>query len=379
MSYDRQIDQVCPHFVIDEPLFVSPADRRTIRPIKSIAAAASVVVRLNGERDIPAFGNLLPAQSAGSKTGPYNITTGVNDKLVLSVNQGADQTITVPASKGITAEQLVERLNQTVKNVLFSAVQGRVAFRSSFEGSDASIFVRSTSTLATTLGIASNREYRGRVAASGWTLITDPGSIDVRPIRLIVFDEPIKDFNAFVEISYNTVQQDCRRCGGLGVENDWRYGRTGETAQVRDEALLIQEFQKLVYTVRGTNQFHLWYGTAITEAVGRKLGVGGVIQNMIVADIYQAFRRWQTIKQVQEEKIQVLTDEEYPYKLLSVNLEQSNEDPTVIFINSTIMNRSQKPIQLTRGLRLPEPLDLLGSTAQQGIIRQSLRNFALIE
>jgi hypothetical protein len=194
----------------------------------------------------------------------------------------------------------------------------------------------------------------------------------------VVFDEPVKDYQPYVELSYNTVRQECRRCGGIGVENDWRYGRTGEVAQVRDEALLIQEFQKMVYTMRGTNQFHQWYGTQIIEAVGRKLSVGGLVQNMIVSDIYQAFNRWQRVKQAQEEKAgQALTDEEYPFRLLSVTLERSTNDPTVIFVNSTIQNRSQKPIQITRGLRLPEPLDLLGSTAQQGVIRQSLNNFVL--
>lgn len=379
MSYDRQIDQVCPHFVIDEPLFVNPNDRRTVRPIKAIASAASVVVRLNGQMDIPAYGVHLPAQSAGNKPGPYNITTDVNDKFVYTINQGVERTVTVPASKAITTEQLVAILNQGAVDIQFSAVQGRVTFRTSAEGPSASLFIKASSTLATTLGIPTNREYRGRTSVSGWSLVTDPNTLEDRPTRLIYFDDPLKDYNAFVEISYNTVRQDCRRCGGIGVENDWRYGRTGEVAQVRDEALLIQEFQKMIYTVRGTNQFHLWYGTAIIEAIGRKIGVGGIVQNMIVADIYQAFNRWQSIKKIQEEKIQVLTDEEYPYKLLSVNLEESTEDPTVIFVNSTIMNRSQKPIQLTRGLKLPEPLDLLGSTTQQGLIRQSLSNFVLTE
>jgi hypothetical protein len=209
--------------------------------------------------------------------------------------------------------------------------------------------------------------------------VSDPLAVNIgRTPRLILFDEPIKDFQAFVEVSYNTAQQDCRRCGGTGVEHDWRYGSTGETAQVRDEALLIQETQKLFYTVRGSNPFHIWYGTMIIEAIGRKLTAGGFVQNMIISDIYQAFRRWQSIKRQQEEVVQqVLTDEEYPYKLLSVTLDQSTEDPTVIFVNVTVQNRSQRPIELTRGLKLPEPLDLLGSSQQQGLIRQSLSNFVL--
>lgn len=378
MSYDRQIDQICPHIVIDEALFVTPSDRRTVRPIKPIASSDSVVVRVSGALTVPPYGVQTPAQSSGSKVGPFSITTGVNDTLVISLNQGADQTLVLPSSKSITTDQVVQLLNQRTNKLNFTATQGRVTFRTSGEGPSATVFIRASSTLAPTLGITSNREYRGQQISPGWSLVADPTTLADRPTRLVVFDEPVKDYQPYVELSYNTVRQECRRCGGIGVENDWRYGRTGEVAQVRDEALLIQEFQKMVYTMRGTNQFHQWYGTQIIEAVGRKLSVGGLVQNMIVSDIYQAFNRWQRVKQAQEEKAgQALTDEEYPFRLLSVTLERSTNDPTVIFVNSTIQNRSQKPIQITRGLRLPEPLDLLGSTAQQGVIRQSLNNFVL--
>lgn len=379
MSYDRQIDQVCPHFVIDEALFVSPGDRRTIRPLQPIASSESVVVRLNGAFDVPSFGVHLPAQVAGSKPGPFAIAAGVNDQLVFSVNQGTDQTVVLPASKQMTAGQVVELLNRSARGLQFFVVRDRVAFRTSSEGSGASAYLRSSSTLASTLGISSNREYRGKQVTSGWSLVSDPSTLSDRPTRLVVFDEPLKDFRPFVEISYNTVRQDCRRCGGLGVEHDWRYGRTGEVSQVRDEALLLQEVQKLFYTTIGSNPFHLWYGTSLIELIGRKQSSGGVVQNMIIADIYKAFQRWQEIKRQQEEAVgQTVSDEEYPYKLLKVALEQSTSDPTVIFVKMTVQNRSLRPIQLDRGLKLPEPLDLLGSTSQQGVFRQSLSNNVLI-
>jgi len=36
MSYDRQIDQVCTHMVVEEALFLF-SDRRTVRPLRPIA------------------------------------------------------------------------------------------------------------------------------------------------------------------------------------------------------------------------------------------------------------------------------------------------------------------------------------------------------
>ncbi len=145
-----------------------------------------------------------------------------------------------------------------------------------------------------------------------------------------------------------------------------------------DEALLIQELQKDFFTIRGSNPFHTWYGSALLDTIGKKLTAGGFLQNLIVSDIYQAFNRWQSIKRQQEEKVgQFVSDREFPFRLLSVDLQQSTQDPTIIFVSITVQNRSSDPIQIERGLKLPQPIDLLGSTAQQGQIRQSLSNFVL--
>ena len=112
------------------------------------------------------------------------------------------------------------------------------------------------------------------------------------------------------------------------------------------------------------------------ELVGKKLAAGNVVQNMLVQDIYTAFQRWQTIKNQQQQKLgQYVSDAEYPFRLLNVEVQQSTQDPTVIFINMTIQNRSLKQIDLTRGIRIPQPTDLLGSTQQQALLLASLNNF----
>ena len=237
----------------------------------------------------------------------------------------------------------------------------------------------SSSTLTTSLGLSVNRIYRGKNTFPGWTLVNDPSTLSDRPRRLVYFDEPLKADSNFIELTYVTVSQECRRCGGLGVENDWRYGSDGHTAEVRNEALLIQELLKITYTNRGSNPFHPWYGTTILERIGSKNASSGVIQNAITSDIYTMFGRWQSIKRQQEEAVgQFLSDEEYPLRLSSVRLEQSQQDPTVLFLNVEVQNRSTKPIVITRGLRLPEPLNLLGNTQAQGVYRQSLSNYTLV-
>ncbi len=377
MSFDRQIDQVCPHTIAEEALFPG-FDRQTVRPLRPVSSIASMKVLLNHDLVVPSFGVAIPGQAVGTKAGPFNITQGVNDTLVFQINGGPFQTAVIPAAAKIPTDRIVLLLNQQVSGISFSNFNNRIAFRTNDEGRDASVFFSPASTITTTLGIVTPREFRGQQVVPGWTMITDPNSIPERPFRLLMFDAPLRSDTDVVELSYATVQQECRRCGGSGVENDWRYSTDGDVVAVVDEALLIQEIQKLMFTVLGTNPFHVWYGTGILDAIGKKLTAGGFVQNLIVSDIYQAFERWQSIKKQQEEKAgQFVSDREFPFRLLSVNLTQSQQDPTVIFVDITIQNRSTDPIQLTRGLKIPQPTDLLGSSAAQGTIRQSLSNFVL--
>src|SRR5262249_45595842 len=111
MSYDRQIDQVCPHLVAEEALFVG-TDRRTIRPLKPIASVLSVVVRFNGEARVPSQGLTLPATAVGTKDGPFTILPGVNDTLVVRVDQGSPQTLVLPPATLLSADRLASRLNE---------------------------------------------------------------------------------------------------------------------------------------------------------------------------------------------------------------------------------------------------------------------------
>ena len=295
MSYDRQIDQICPHRVVEESLFLD-ASATVAKPLRPISNANSVEVRLNGAISVPSHGVYSSATSWGTKPGPYTITPGVNDQLRIRVNNGPEQVVTIPGGVKISADQIATMLTAGVKGVQFYVQERRIAFRSDLQGPDATVFIPVSATLAPVLGIPTPRHWRGKVITPGWSLVNDPFTLNDRPTRLVVFDQSLKGFGDFVELNYVTLQQECRRCGGSGIENDWVYGSRGEVIQVVDEALLIQEIQKIMFTVRGTNSFHNWYGTSILDSVGQKLVFGGLLQNILVGDVYQAFNRWQSMK-----------------------------------------------------------------------------------
>ena len=378
MSYDRQLEQLCTHLVAEEYLLMR-GDRQVATPMRPIASSNSVVIRANGVSEIPSYGVQTPAQSGGSRSGPFTITYGVNNRFKVRVGNDPWQDILIPGGYRIPPDNLALTLNTRLSGLRFYTTNNRMQFRSNLLGPSATIFIDSDSTLATALGIPVNRHFSGKKVFPGWALVQKTNTLNDRPMRLIVFEEPLRADLNYLEVNYTTIREECRRCGGLGVENDWRYSVTGEVTQARDEILLIQEIQKIIYTITGTNSFHIWYGTRIVDQIGDKLVIGGVLQNRITSDIYTAFGRWQSIKKQQEETVgQAVSDEEFPFQLQGVKLEQSQDDPTVLFITVTVVNRSMKPIQLVRGLRLPYPNNLLGATQQQEIVR-NLQNYSLVQ
>jgi hypothetical protein len=380
MSYDRQLDRVCPHTVVEEALFFQD-DRQTVRPLRPIAAISSVKVRLNGLMDAPSPGVYIGAQATGTKGGPFNIQGGVNDQLLVKIEGRPVQTLTVPSGNQIPTARIVDKLNMMVRDGVFSATSKRqLRLRSSQVGPGSTVIFLPGSTAAPIFGFPINRGWRGQTVVPGWSIVNDPNTLSDRPTRLILFDALLNGYQDYVELNYSTIRQECRRCGGLGIENDWQYNGQGKLNTVQNVDLLIQEMLKATYTVRGSNPFHTWYGTSIVNSIGRKLSSSGIVQNLIVSDIYEAFSRWQDVKKQQEEKVgQFVSDEEYPFRLLNVNLQQSDQDPTIIFVSATVQNRSNKPIQIERGVRTPIPLDLLGSTQQQSTFAQTLPNYSLVE
>lgn len=375
MSYDRQLSQVCPHLVVEEYLLMR-GNLQVASPLRPIASINSVVVRVNGVTQVPSTGINIPAQTIGSIRGPFTIT-GTNNTIKFRVGTEVWQSVSIPGGSRLSATQVALQLSTRVSGLTFTATGNQVGFQSNLQGPSATVFIDTVSPLATILGIKTNRQYRGKMVFPGWSLVSNGSTIT--PSKLIVFDSPLRADLNYLEVSYTTTRNECRRCGGLGVENDWRYGVTGDVTTVQDEILLIQEVQKIIYTILGTNPFHTWYGTSIIETIGSKITIGGVLQNKITSDIYTAFNRWQSIKKQQEEKLgQFVSDEEYPFQLRKVTLEQSQQDPTVIFVTITIVNRSSKAIDFVRGLKVPQPDNLLGSTQQQSII-QGLTNYQLVQ
>ena len=352
MSFDRLLEHSCPHYIREELLPLSE-DRTTVTPIRPISAFNSVRVKLNGRLVVPQQGLYCPPKATSSREGNFSFTPG--QTLEVYVPNKPTQTFTALQSKGLTPDRVSDLLNLNFSGVGFSVQKSRLEAKGTLEGPQSTL--RFGGTLAATLGFKTEREYRGATVVPAWSLVSDPRTLSDRPLKLIIFDDPIKTSSNQVEVDYTTVREECRRCGGLGKEHDWRYFK-GRVVEARDEVLLLQEFTKALFTIRGSNPFNSWYGSELDERIGRKQVSAGMLRNQITQDVNETFRRYQGIKKEYEVKLGAqLSDAEFPYQLGGVQVTSDPASPTIVYLQITLRSRAlSRTIPLTRALRLSEPL-----------------------
>lgn len=93
------------------------------------------------------------ATISGTEAGTFNIVVNSNDKLLFSVDGGADQTVTLTAGAARTATQVVGDINGGLTGATASVAANRVNISSNTAGSGGSILVQAvTHSANTTLG-----------------------------------------------------------------------------------------------------------------------------------------------------------------------------------------------------------------------------------
>jgi len=348
MSFDLRFVQLCPHRIIDEELAV---DDNGYYPIP---------YPLSSTAEIKVDGNKVPPQ--GLNTYAKYISTA---SLPISITRLSYVSIGIdgapPAQVAIQPGLYdINSLRSALAaiNIGLSKNGNELTFWSNSSGSGSVIvFGTPSSTSAhTELGIPESRVFYGKNKFPSWSLIPSPATLDPE-YKCVVFSDALSWFSnsPVVEVSYNTRAQFCRRCFGLRLENDWRYDGNGELAIVVNEELLLQEVRKIIFTIIGSNPRHRWYGTKIMDMISEK-GVGAP-ELQIASDIATAIHRWQSIKK-QQQRVQTVSNGEYPHLIKVVDARMDASDPTIIRISVEIMSRSRVPVSLetsfvTRTLNTP--------------------------
>lgn len=330
MSKDLLLRHKCPHYVVEEWLQVAN-DRITLRPVR-YPSNTSVKILWN-RNEVPPEGLWAPIEITSTKRGPFDITATTNT-FRFSLDGGIIQTVTLPKGRRIRSQDIAKVLNEAGLTV--SSDQEWLTIH--HNGRQTATFFMEGGTGHDVLGFSSQRRYHARNIIPGWDLIKDETSVD--PLaRVIRFRDTLKSVDDIFEVSYYTIRGVCRRCLGTGVENDIRHDVQGNTILVENQNLMLQEVQKIIMTLKGSNVYHRWYGTSLTSLIGSKILGSSYLETQMVKEITDALAKYIQVK-TQQSKYQPVSKEESLRRIVGIDIEQDAVDPTTFNVSIALESQS---------------------------------------
>lgn len=361
MSYDFALSRPCEHQVWFEITSLDAFIRDTIRFQRQPNAESTVHVYIDGI-EVPKAGLNAPAFITSTQKEPFNIKNGVNDLFFIQIGNEVPITLTLLSGTSLKAADIAKFLQRQVPDLIFSPVNGhiQIAARTSSISDTFSfpnpVWLDKTQSLPSTgrilagfkeIGIIPGRVCNPINIYPGWNIILDPNSFVDE--KVVLFNKPLRNSSPFIQLTYSTAPGNCRRCFGSLIEFD--YGViNGHYETVNNTDLLLQEFEKFLFTDLGSHWKWPWLGSRLNERIGGKYIVSnGSTNAFITMDISQAFKSYQNIKSQQDGAIfQQVTDAEFPANFTDLSVVTDPNDPTIAVVSGSLVSRSTIAVPLQR-------------------------------
>ena len=377
MSFDFSLEKVCSHEVVLETS-TAETEARDVFQFPKPPVNSNVSVHVDGFK-VPPGGLFSKAVLTFKFPEPYRIVAGVNDLLSIRVGTGPTQLIQLIPGNAVRASALAAYLQQKLPSLSVGVMNKRVSLSSvdpvngtAFGLVDPRWTDKSGSLLTTarvvaacsTFGLSPGRQAYGKKLFPGWAVEKVPGDPD-ETRRQLRFEFGLFNHDPIVQLSYVTNLQNCRRCHGAQIEFDYSL-KNGTYEIVTDADLLAQEFDKFLFTRLGSHWKWPWMGSGLMDRIGGKGSTGAPpINSLINVYVSRAFLVYQNIKFQQDSEFpsQSVSDAEFPFGLGGIEVGAARNDPTIVFVTTTIVSRSRDPIELKRVIGNPSPLFLPGSSS----------------
>jgi hypothetical protein len=351
---------------------LSPVDNRRMITRAPVANAPSVRVLINNSIYVPPGGLSSQALLQGGP-GPYRIQrcTGLlgpdANKITVMSSKGS-VTISLPLGQRIKTADLERFLKLSPLNdiVTITTRNNAIAFGDAATTGPKS-FVRVSGQGAGALRFT-QRGARGKEIYPGWDLVArkdvypsvTPLGLTPVPARYPRFKKPILG-NPDIKVTYAAMPERCPRCQATYVENDYRFDVAGEVITIENENLLYQACLKAILTIRGSNPYHPGYGSTLLSRIGSKQVRATAAS--LKEDVINTLSRVQSVQNGQR-KFQQVQDRERLYRINTVTVRPSGDDPTVFFLDVSVTNGTGQPVQLSIVYSAPGAVALAGSNGQ---------------
>lgn len=184
-----------------------------------------------------------------------------------------------------------------------------------------------------------------------YTIQTDENSFEYKKLK-IVFENSIKFFDNFYEISYSVLSNLCPKCTGQKILNDFSYNSLGKINTVQNEEKLLQEVKKGLLTELGSNPFHSWIGTRINSLLGSKIFSIDSLRANLIQEVSNYLERYLDV-QFQQARFQEVTDREAFGQIITVEAELDPIEPTLLTLTVIFQNRTGADLAFEKKVEIP--------------------------
>lgn len=347
MSVDAQLAHACPHYLRYERVGVTGG--REILPASPISGVGLLDLRLDGVT-LPSEGLRSSAEVVFLGKAPYKITATSNTLVVSS--ESTEIEIELTAKIYSQKEIVAEIAKKLVAPFSVEGYSGSVKI--SGGGQTNKLTLRGS--MLSRLGFKGTSITRtSRVLVPAWRLARDAA----RNGSKLVFQSEYTP-TGLLDISYTTERSYCRRCGGTGVENDFRFAPSGDLALVAGHDLLYQSVAKILLTQYRSNPYHTWYGSTAISLIGKKSSAGTAVA---LKDSVRNALDTLINTQGQQAKVQSVSLEERLKRVVSVDISSIGGDQTAYLVNVVVESMSSMPVSINIVFAVPGSISLDGELA----------------
>lgn len=344
MSREIRLTKPCAHQADRERVFLG-LDRMSLRTSKSIASQKGVRIFAN-DVEVPSIGLYSQAELFSSTSGPFRIIKNETDLVIQT--SGERLQYSLPVSSSITTDALVKLLAGASSTTFFENSGGFLKI-TDFASFGTTSFVKVSGTATCSLGLSRQTGARGTLLYPGWYL-EKTSDFDLRiAYRFPKFSNRLKN-NPILKVNYTFWPEQCLRCSGSLMENDYSFNSYGDVILIENENLLHQAALKILLTTKGSNPYNPWYGSSLKNRIGSKAINSAAAQ--INEDVRTALEKMQSL-QLNQRNYQEVSFKERLFSIQQVNTRVHDQDPTMFLVDVVVVNASQQPIQLTVVFTVP--------------------------
>lgn len=287
------------------------------------------------------------AQITGFVSGPFNVKASANILTIKTNSKTVN--ITLPPSTRLSTDAVVSLIRANTSSVHAENANGHL-YLVNLEAMGQRSRISVSGSAAESLGFDFVKGSSGRTLYPSWRVVKSADTGE----RVVQFTSQIQN-NPIFKVSYTADPRQCLRCSATRVENDWAFDISGQAFLIENEDLLHQAAVKIVFTEKGSNIYHPFYGTTITQQIGNK--AINSVANAINEDVRRALVKMQNLQRAQSRFQEVSFKE----MLLSIDSVRTTQDPnnlTAFNVDVSLRNASNEPITLTVFFTLPQVVSL---------------------